>query len=234
MSKDFCNFTPWKNDLLTFHPAMNFNHVESVLIDYRLQYLLKISINWLIAVFTENAQELIVTSLYLLWYIDLFEASPLLTTFIISISKIKLWYFLLFIFFRILAFSPFKGIVKSSFIYVCLSVRPALFFFYETFSSFFLTILHSKTKENKGKFYSEGKRRNRRGGGLTVIRGIILKGEGDEQGRTFRGWRKYHVGKISVWDFGPPPTPNLFKKKFIFARNSHYAVCNTEKTLPRH
>ena len=90
---------------------MNFNHVESVLIDYRLQYLLKISINWLIAVFTENAQELIVTSLYLLWYIDLFEASPLLTTFIISISKIKLWYFLLFIFFRILAFSPFKGIV---------------------------------------------------------------------------------------------------------------------------
>ena len=103
MSKDFCNFTPWKNDLLTFHPAMNFNHVESVLIDYRLQYLLKISINWLIAVFTENAQDLIVTSLYLLWYIDLFEARPLLTTFIISISKIKLWYFLLFIFFRILA-----------------------------------------------------------------------------------------------------------------------------------
>ena len=137
MSKDFCNFTPWKNDLLTFHPAMNFNHVESVLIDYRLQYLLKISINWLIAVFTENAQELIVTSLYLLWYIDLFEASPLLTTFIISISKIKLWYLLLFIFFRILAFSPFKGIVTSFFIYVCFFVRPVIFFFYGRFSSRF-------------------------------------------------------------------------------------------------
>ena len=144
MSKDFCNFTPWKNDLLTFHPAMNFNHVESVLIDYRLQYLLKISINWLIAVFTENAQELIVTSLYLLWYIDLFEASPLLTTFIISISKIKLWYFLLFLFFRISAFSPFKGIVTSFFIYVCLFVRPVIFFLREIFLSFFLTILHSK------------------------------------------------------------------------------------------
>ena len=138
MSKDFCNFTPWKNDLLTFHPAMNFNHVESVLIDYRLQYLLKISINWLIAVFTENAQELIVTSLYLLWYIDLFEASPLLTTFIISISKIKLWYFLLFIFFRILAFSLFKGIVTSFFIYVCLFVRPVIFFFTGDFPLVFL------------------------------------------------------------------------------------------------
>ena len=32
----------------------------------------------------------------------------------------------------------------------------------------------------------------------------------------------------------PPPTPNLFKKKFIFARNSHYAVCNTEKTIHHH
>ena len=32
-------------------------------------------IEWLITVFTENAQELIVTSFYLLWYIDLFEVN---------------------------------------------------------------------------------------------------------------------------------------------------------------
>ena len=163
---------------------MNFNHVESVLIDYRLQYLLKISINWLIAVFTENAQELIVTSLYLLWYIDLFEASPLLTTFIISISKIKLWYFLLFIFLAILSLLPFKGIVTSYFLDVC----PFVLSYSFSPRDWPLVFLHHfpfQTRDGSNK----GKRRNKRRGGYEVD--IILKGEGDESGRTIHGSRKY-------------------------------------------
>ena len=151
---------------------MNFNHVESVLIDHRLQYLLKISINWLIAVFTENAQELIVTSLYLLWYIDLFEASPLLTTFIISISKIKLWYFLLFIFLANLSLLPFKGIVTSYFLDDCSFV---LLYSFSPRDWPLVFLHHSPFQTRDGS--NKGKRRNKRRGGYEV--GIILKGEGD-------------------------------------------------------
>jgi len=42
------------------------------------------------------------------------------------------------------------------------------------------------------------------------------------------------LAQVAYGILAHPPTPNLFKKKFIFARNSHYAVCNTEKTIHHH